>query len=176
VPALLRWRAYQDTPLPIGEGQTISQPFIVGWMSELIGPKQGMRVLEIGTGSGYQAAVLAECVAEVDTIEVVPSLGQGAERILRELGYKNIRTRIGDGYHGWPERAPFDAIILTAAPPEDVPKPLLDQLKVGGRLVAPVGRDDQHLVRITRTETGYVREVLDPVRFVPMTGEAQDRR
>jgi protein-L-isoaspartate(D-aspartate) O-methyltransferase len=175
VPEWLRGHAYEDSPLPIGEGQTISQPYIVAWMSELIGPKKGMRVLEIGTGSGYQAAVLAECVDEVDTIEVVASLGRDAERRLRELGYRNIRTRIGDGYHGWPERAPFDAIILTAAPPEDVPRPLLEQLKVRGRLVAPVGRGDQQLVRITRTETGYQREVLAPVRFVPMTGKAQDR-
>jgi protein-L-isoaspartate(D-aspartate) O-methyltransferase len=175
VPRLLGLSAYDDGPLPIGEGQTISQPYIVAWMTELIGPKKGMRVLEIGTGSGYQAAVLAECVEEVDTIEVVPSLGKSAERLLVELGYRNIRTRIGDGYHGWPERAPFDAIILTAAPPEDIPRPLLDQLKVGGRLVAPVGRSDQQLVRITRTETGFVREVLAPVRFVPMTGKAQDR-
>jgi protein-L-isoaspartate(D-aspartate) O-methyltransferase len=176
VPGYVRARAYDDGPLPIGDGQTISQPYIVGWMSELIGPTKGMRVLEIGTGSGYQAAVLAECVAEVDTIEVVPALGRQAERLLRELGYRNIRTRIGDGYHGWVERAPFDAIILTAAPPDDVPQPLLDQLKVGGRLVAPVGRYEQQLVRITRTETGFQREVLAPVRFVPMIGKAQDGR
>jgi len=176
VPEWLRGRAYDDNPLPIGDGQTISQPYIVAWMTELIGPKKGMRVLEIGTGSGYQAAVLAELVDEVDTIEVVAALGHQAELRLRDAGYRNVRTRIGDGYHGWPERAPFDAIILTAAPPEDVPQPLLEQLKVGGRLVAPVGRDDQQLVRITRTETGYLREILAPVRFVPMTGKAQDRR
>lgn len=176
VPALLRGRAYEDGPLPIGDGQTISQPYVVAHMTELIGPKKAMRVLEIGTGSGYQAAVLAECVDEVDTIEVVPALGRGAERLLRELGYRNVRTRIGDGYHGWPDRAPFDAIILTAAPPEDVPRPLLDQLKVGGRLVAPVGREDQQLIRITRTASGYDREVIAPVRFVPMTGEAQHGR
>jgi protein-L-isoaspartate(D-aspartate) O-methyltransferase len=174
VPEALRGRAHEDGPLPIGEGQTISQPYIVAWMTELIAPRKGMRVLEIGTGSGYQAAVLAECVDEVDTIEVVPALGRRAEQALRDLGYRNIRTRIGDGYHGWPERAPFDAIILTAAPPEDVPKPLLDQLKVGGRLVAPVGRGEQVLVRITRTETGFRRETLAPVLFVPMTGKAQD--
>jgi protein-L-isoaspartate(D-aspartate) O-methyltransferase len=173
VPALWQGRAYEDGPLPIGEAQTISQPYIVAWMTELIEPKKGMRVLEIGTGSGYQAAVLAECVAEIDTIEVIPELGRKAEALLRELGYRNIRARIGDGYAGWPERAPYDAILLTAAPPDDVPKPLLDQLKVGGRLVAPVGRDDQHLVRITRTETGLKREVLAPVRFVPMTGKVQ---
>jgi protein-L-isoaspartate(D-aspartate) O-methyltransferase len=173
VPALWQGRAYTDGPLPIGEAQTISQPYIVAWMTELIEPKKEMRVLEIGTGSGYQAAVLAECVAEIDTIEVIPELGRKAEALLRELGYRNIRTRIGDGYAGWPDRAPYDAILLTAAPPVDVPKPLLDQLKVGGRLVAPVGRDDQNLVRITRTETGLKREVLAPVRFVPMTGKAQ---
>jgi protein-L-isoaspartate(D-aspartate) O-methyltransferase len=176
VPALWRGRAYADSPLPIGEGQTISQPYVVAWMTELIEPKKGMRVLEIGTGSGFQAAILAECVGEVDTIEVVPSLGRSAETLLRDQGYRNIRVRIGDGYGGWPERAPYDAILLTAAPPSDVPKPLLDQLKVGGRLVAPVGRDVQDLVRITRTETGYKREVLAPVRFVPMTGKAQDDR
>jgi protein-L-isoaspartate(D-aspartate) O-methyltransferase len=176
VPESLRDRAHEDGPLPIGEGQTISQPYIVAWMTELIAPRKGMRVLEIGTGSGYQAAVLAECVDEVDTIEVVPTLGRRAEQVLRELGYRNIHTRIGDGYHGWPERAPFDAIILTAAPPDDIPKPLLDQLKVGGRLVAPVGRGEQVLVRITRTETGYQRENLAPVLFVPMTGKAQDSR
>jgi protein-L-isoaspartate(D-aspartate) O-methyltransferase len=135
-----------------------------------------MRVLEIGTGSGYQAAVLAECVDEVDTIEVVPVLGRRAGRLLRELGYRNIRTRVGDGYQGWAERAPFDAILLTAAPPVEVPRPLLDQLKVGGRLVAPVGRGEQTMVRITRNETGFQREDLAPVRFVPMTGKAQGDR
>lgn len=176
VPTLWRGRAYEDGPLPIGESQTISQPYIVAWMTELIEPKKGMRVLEIGTGSGFQAAVLAECVGEVDTIEVIPELGRKADVLLRELGYRNIRTRIGDGYAGWPERAPYDAILLTAAPPDDVPRPLLDQLKVGGRLVAPVGRDDQRLVRITRTETDLRREVLAPVRFVPMTGKVQDHR
>jgi protein-L-isoaspartate(D-aspartate) O-methyltransferase len=174
VPALWQGRSYDDGPLPIGEGQTISQPYIVAWMTELIEPKKGMRVLEIGTGSGYQAAVLAECVGEVDTIEVVPALGRKAEALLRELGYRNVQVRIGDGYVGWPERAPFDAVLLTAAPPNHVPKPLLDQLKVGGRLVAPVGRTVQNLVRITKTETGLQREILDGVRFVPMTGKAQD--
>jgi protein-L-isoaspartate(D-aspartate) O-methyltransferase len=176
VPAIWRDRAYDDGPLPISDGQTISQPYIVAWMTELIGPKEGMRVLEIGTGSGYQAAILAECVAEVDTIEVVAGLGRRAEALLGALGYRNVRVRIGDGYAGWPERAPFDAILLTAAPPKDVPQPLLDQLKPGGRLVAPVGRGVQHLVRITRTEAGLKREVLDAVRFVPMTGKAQDER
>lgn len=174
VPEELLESAYQDGPLPIGEGQTISQPYIVAWMTELIAPRKGMRVLEIGTGSGYQAAVLSECVDEVETIEVVPGLGRRGERLLRDLGYRNVRTRIGDGYQGWPERAPFDAILLTAAPPDEIPRPLLEQLKVGGRLVAPVGRWEQTLVRITRTDTGYVREAVGPVRFVPMTGRAQD--
>jgi protein-L-isoaspartate(D-aspartate) O-methyltransferase len=176
VPATWRGLAYNDEPLPIGHGQTISQPYIVGWMTELIEPSRKMRVLEIGTGSGFQAAVLAECVGEVDTIEVVPALGERAKNLLGELGYGNIQVRIGDGYAGWPERAPYDAIILTAAPPSDVPRPLLEQLKPGGRLVAPIGRDEQNMVRITKTATGYVREVLAPVRFVPMTGKAQNDR
>jgi protein-L-isoaspartate(D-aspartate) O-methyltransferase len=173
VPPRLEADAYEDNPLPIGEGQTISQPYIVAWMTELIAPRKGMRVLEIGTGSGYQAAVLAECVDEVDTIEVVPALGHRARNVLDGLGYRNIRARIGDGYHGWPDRAPFDAILLTAAPPDDIPRPLLDQLAVGGRLVAPIGRGEQTLVRITRTPDGFLRENLAPVRFVPMTGKAQ---
>ena len=131
-----------------------------------------MRVLEIGTGSGYQAAVLAECVKEVDSIEIVPELGKRAEALLRELGYRNVRVRVGDGYAGWPERAPYDAVLLTAAPPR-IPQPLLDQLRVGGRLVAPVGRGVQDLVVITKTERGLEREVIEAVRFVPMTGKAQ---
>ncbi len=176
VPWYLRELAYRDDPLPIGKGQTISQPYIVALMTELIEPKKEMRVLEIGTGSGYQAAVLAECVGEVDTIEIVPELGRAAASLLRELGYSSVHARIGDGYEGWPERAPFDAIVLTAAPPEHIPGPLLDQLKIGGRLVAPVGRGDQDLVRITRTEKGFTREVIVPVRFVPMTGKAQQER
>ncbi len=176
VPAVWTGLAYDDGPLPIGEGQTISQPYIVGWMTELIEPAKTMRVLEVGTGSGYQAAVLAECVAEVDSIEVVPALGKKAQTLLADLGYRNVQVRIGDGYQGWAERAPYDAILLTAAPPKDVPRPLLDQLKMGGRLVAPVGRDEQRLVRITKTETGFRREVLGGVRFVPMTGKAQNEQ
>jgi protein-L-isoaspartate(D-aspartate) O-methyltransferase len=176
VPAIWEGRAYADSPLPIGAGQTISQPYIVALMTELIEPNKKMRVLEIGTGSGYQAAVLAECTGEVDSIEVVPALGKRARTILGELGYRNVQVRIGDGYEGWPERAPYDAILLTAAPPEQIPRPLLDQLKPGGRLVAPVGRDDQRLVRITRTPDGFKREVITDVRFVPMTGKAQHER
>jgi protein-L-isoaspartate(D-aspartate) O-methyltransferase len=174
VPQPCQGLAYSDGPLSIGEGQTISQPYIVAWMTELIKPTKPMRVLEIGTGSGYQAAVLAECVAEVDSIEVVPSLGRQADARLQKQGYRNVRVRIGDGYEGWPGRAPYDAILLTAAPPTDVPRPLLDQLKPGGRLVAPVGRGFQMMVRITRTETGFKRESLAPVIFVPMTGKAQN--
>lgn len=174
VPPGSRELAYTDGPLPIGAGQTISQPEIVALMTELIKPEKKFRVLEIGTGSGYQAAVLAECVAQVDSIEVVPALGKKAETVLRDLGYKNVKLRIGDGYEGWAERAPFDAIILTAAPPTEIPRPLLQQLKVGGRLVAPIGRQWQQLVRITRTTSGFEREVITDVRFVPMTGKAQD--
>jgi protein-L-isoaspartate(D-aspartate) O-methyltransferase len=173
VPISLRGYAYTDGPLPIGNGQTISQPYIVALMTELIEPAKSMRVLEIGTGSGYQAAVLAECVNEVDTIEVVPELGEDAAKRLRELGYRNIRTRIGDGYEGWRERAPYDAILLTAAPPKRIPQPLLDQLKIGGRLVAPIGSHEQNLVLITRTQRGLERQEIAPVRFVPMTGKAQ---
>ena len=176
VPSHLGDLAYADDPLPIGHGQTISQPYIVALMTELIEPKKGLRVLEIGTGSGYQAAVLAECVGEVDTIEVVAELGRASASLLRELGYRSVHVRIGDGYEGWPERAPYDAIVLTAAPPDRIPEPLLDQLKIGGHLVAPVGREQQDLVRITRTEKGFTREVIAPVRFVPMTGKAQRQR
>ena len=136
--------------------------------------RKKFRVLEIGTGSGYQAAILAECVAEVDSIEVVPALGKKAEKLLEELGYDKVKVRIGDGYQGWSDRAPDDAIILTAAPPHEVPRPLLEQLKVGGRLVAPVGRSEQKLVRITRTAAGFKSEIIAGVRFVPMTGKAQD--
>lgn len=174
VPAASRSLAYTDGPLPIGDGQTISQPQIVALMTELIRPEKKARVLEIGTGSGYQAAILAECVAQVDSIEVVASLGKRAEKLLSELGYRNVKIQIGDGYEGWRARAPYDAIILTAAPPREIPRPLLDQLKVGGRLVAPVGRLEQQLIRVTRTHTGYEREVIADVRFVPMTGKSQD--
>lgn len=175
VPAESRSQAYADKPLPIGEGQTISQPEIVAMMTELIKPDKKFRVLEIGTGSGYQAAILAECVAEVDSIEVVPELGKKAESLLKELAYRNVKVRIGDGYQGWSDRAPYDAIILTAVPPHEVPRPLLEQLKVGGRLVAPVGRAEQQLIRITRTAAGFEREIITEVRFVPMTGKAQDQ-
>ena len=175
VPPAWRDQAYEDIALPIAAGQTISQPSVVALMTARIRPRPGLRVLEIGTGSGYQAAVLAQCITPggtVDSIEIVPELGRQAEALLRELGYRNVHVRIGDGYAGWPEHAPFDAIVLTAAP-QRVPLPLLDQLKVGGRLVAPVGRDVQRLLVITRTEQGLSTEVAADVRFVPMTGRAQ---
>jgi protein-L-isoaspartate(D-aspartate) O-methyltransferase len=175
VPPELRDRAYYDTPLPIGHRQTISQPYIVALMTELVEPTAGMKVLEIGTGSGYQAAVLAEVVDTVYTIEILPELGREAADLLAELGYDNVVTRIGDGFDGWPEQAPFDAILVTAAP-ANIPKPLLEQLAVGGKLVIPVGEFNQDLVVVTRTEDGYVRRPASPVRFVPMTGKAQEKR
>jgi protein-L-isoaspartate(D-aspartate) O-methyltransferase len=171
VPGPLRPQAYDDTPLPIGEGQTISQPYVVAVMTAAIRPRKDMRVLEVGTGSGYQAAVLASCVAGVHTIEVIPALGRRAGSLLEELGYRNVQVRVGDGFDGWPDRGPFDAVVLTAAPGR-VPQPLLDQLRVGGRLVAPVGRGLQDLVVITKMERGITTEVIEAVRFVPMTGKA----
>ncbi len=171
--------AYADTPLPIGEDQTISQPYIVALMTELLELEPADRVLEIGTGSGYQAAVLAEMGAQVFSIEIVEELGRRAEEVLDSLGYDQVEVRLGDGYQGWPEEAPFDAVIVTAAP-DHVPKPLLEQLAPGGRLVIPVGRGVQKLVIYTRRlEDGYLgpsydrREVI-AVRFVPMTGKAQE--
>ncbi len=165
---LQRW-AYSDRPLPIGEGQTISQPFVVALMTELLQPEPADRVLEVGTGSGYQAAVLAECVARVFTIEIVRPLGERAAALLAELGYRNVEVRIGDGYLGWPEAAPFDRIIVTAAP-DHVPQPLIDQLKAGGRMVAPVGpRDEQDLLLITKDIAGHTAtESKIPVVFVPL--------
>jgi protein-L-isoaspartate(D-aspartate) O-methyltransferase len=165
--------AYVDSPLFIGYGQTISEPYLVAFMTEALEVKPQDRVLEIGTGSGFQAAVLAELAREVYTIEILEPLAKTAEERLRRLGYSNVQVRAGDGYRGWPEAAPFDAIILTAAPPERVPPPLLEQLREGGRLVAPVGGSEQELIRDRRTAKGVTEEVLLPVRFVPMTGEAQ---
>jgi protein-L-isoaspartate(D-aspartate) O-methyltransferase len=172
VPEAQRRHAYEDRPLPIGYVQTISQPCIVAIMAEVaeIGP--GERVLEIGTGSGYGAAVLAELAEDVYTIEILEQLAIEADETLGRLGYKNVYIRSGDGYRGWPEEAPFDAIVVTAAPPE-VPEPLKQQLKVGGKLVCPVGVRKQQLRVITRTAEGFVEDTLIPVRFVPMTGEAQ---
>jgi protein-L-isoaspartate(D-aspartate) O-methyltransferase len=165
--------AYDDGPLAIGEGQTISQPYIVAIMTELGHIGADSKVLEIGTGSGYQAAILGEIAKEVYTIEIIESLGQRAKDLLEKQNYKNIHVRIGDGYKGWPEFAPFDAIIVTAAP-DHIPQPLVDQLKPGGRMVIPVGEFYQELEVITKTSSGIDREKIIPVRFVPMTGEAEE--
>jgi protein-L-isoaspartate(D-aspartate) O-methyltransferase len=167
VPAGSEALAYHDSPLSIGHGQTISQPYIVAVMSEAaaIGPEDV--VLEIGTGSGYQTAVLAELARAVYTIEIIPALATRAAALLQELDLDNVHTRLGDGYAGWPEHAPFDAIVVTAAPPT-VPETLKQQLRVGGRLVVPVGTDDQELLVIERTPEGFRERRLMPVRFVPM--------
>ena len=170
VPERYRSHAYDDGPLPIGEGQTISQPYIVALMTSLIQPDKKDKILEIGTGSGYQAAVLANLVGDVYTIEIVDTLGKRAEVLLDSLGFENIHVRIGDGYKGWPEFAPFDGIIVTCAPPE-VPQPLLDQLKDGGRLVIPVGVDRQELMLYEKKNGDITKKSVLPVRFVPMTGE-----
>ena len=175
MPENLRPFAYDDRPAPIGLGQTISQPYIVALMTELAAVGRGSRVLEIGTGSGYQAAVLAELGADVYSIEILAPLRERAVEILARLGYGQVKTRVGDGYLGWPEAAPFDAIIVTAAPPR-VPEPLKQQLKVGGRLVLPVGRFDQELEVITRAAVGFSEKSVIPVRFVPMTGKADQSR
>jgi len=170
-PSLLR-DAYSDHPLPIGHGQTISQPYIVAFMTEALSLRGGEKVLEIGTGSGYQAAVLAEIAARVYTIEIVAPLAEEARERLARLGYRNVEVRAGDGYQGWAEAAPFDAVIVTAAAPR-IPEPLKQQLKDGGRLVIPVGEDDQELIVVTRRGSDYVEQRVLPVRFVPMTGKVR---
>ncbi len=175
VPGEVRHLAYADRPLPIGEGQTISQPYIVALMTELLELKKGDRVLEVGTGSGYQAAILAELVDHVYTIEIVDSLARSAEKILKRLGYTNIDVKIGDGYIGWEEFAPFDAIIVTAAP-SHIPQPLVDQLKEGGRLVIPIGDYYQELKKITKVKGQINSQDIIPVVFVPMTGEHVKRK
>ncbi|HEV7668871.1 MAG TPA: protein-L-isoaspartate(D-aspartate) O-methyltransferase [Thermoanaerobaculia bacterium] len=173
VPEPLRASAYEDGPLPIGEGQTISQPYVVAAMCEHLALKASDRVLEIGTGSGYHAAVLSRLASQIFSIEIVPPLAERARHTLSDLGYDNVKVRTGDGYRGWPEEAPFDAVILTAAPPE-IPEPLVAQLKPGGRMVLPVGvGDDQQLVVLKKTAQGLEKSVAFPVRFVPMTGEAE---
>ena len=171
VPATYGALAYANRPLPIGHGQTISQPYIVALMTELLDTKAGDAVLEIGTGSGYQAAVLAELVDRVYSIEIIEPVGRSAASLLQQLGYRNVETRIGDGYHGWPERAPFDAIIVTAAAPQ-VPPALVAQLKRGGRMVIPVGADGdvQFLqVMVKRADGSVATQRSLPVRFVPLT-------
>ncbi|MEE8104013.1 MAG: protein-L-isoaspartate(D-aspartate) O-methyltransferase [Planctomycetota bacterium] len=174
VPGSNRSQAYEDHPLPIGERQTISQPYIVAFMANVADLQPGDKVLEIGTGSGYGAAVLAEIAKQVFSIEILEPLAKRAQRTIKRLGYKNIEIRHGDGYRGWPEEAPFDAIVVTAAPPK-VPEPLKEQLAVGGHLVIPVGKLRQEIRVITRTKDGFVEHGVLPVRFVPMTGEAEEK-
>lgn len=173
VPEGYRHLAYADHPLPIGHNQTISQPFIVAYMTEAAGIEANEKVLEIGTGSGYQAAILGELAKEVYTIEIIPELAERARQTLGELGYKNIQVKAGNGYLGWPEHAPFDAIIVTAAP-DEVPKALVEQLAVNGKMVIPVGTADQKMVIITKTQSGVIEKRTIPVRFVPMTGKPKE--
>jgi protein-L-isoaspartate(D-aspartate) O-methyltransferase len=171
VPPDSRAASYADGPLPIGYGQTISQPYIVAFMTQELRPKPSDRVLEIGTGSGYQAAILAELVKEVYTVEIVEPLAKNAEATLQRLGYKNVHVKVGDGYRGWPEAAPFDAIIVTCAP-DRVPKPLTDQLKDGGRMIIPVGERLAQELYLLEKKNGRLKEsAVLPVRFVPMVGE-----
>jgi protein-L-isoaspartate(D-aspartate) O-methyltransferase len=173
VPEHLRAASYADQPLPIGYDQTISQPFIVAFMTEQLRPQPHDRLLEIGTGSGYQAAILAELVADVYSIEIIEPLARTAEATLQRLGYKNVHVKVGDGYKGWPEHAPFDAVIVTCAP-DHVPRALVDQLKEGGRMIIPVGGPgDQELYLLEKEKGELRRRAVSPVRFVPMTGEAR---
>ncbi len=175
VPDSQRQSAYSDGPLPIGYGQTISQPYVVAFMTEQLDPQPTDRVLEIGTGSGYQAAVLAEVVQEVYSLEIIQPLAKRAQTDLQRLGYTNVLVRAGDGFQGWPEKAPFDAIIVTCAP-EDIPQPLVQQLKEGGRLIIPVGpTDDQSLYLLEKQDGKIERQAVLPVRFVPMTGQALEK-
>jgi protein-L-isoaspartate(D-aspartate) O-methyltransferase len=171
VPDKYRSESYTDSPLPIGFEQTISQPYIVALMTQLAAIDSSSSVLEIGTGCGYQTAVLASIAAKVHTIEIIETLLREAETLLARLDFSNIFLKIGDGYHGWPEAAPFDAIVVTAAPLH-VPQPLVEQLKEGGRLIIPVGDNHQELLQITKTTTGEAARAIVPVKFVPMTGEA----
>ena len=165
--------AYEDHPLSIGFGQTISQPYIVAFMTKALNLQPHKRVLEIGTGSGYQAAVLSQLVNTVFSIEIIELLAGRAQEKLNRLGIKNVVVKAGDGYQGWPEEAPFDAIMLTAAP-EQIPRPLLDQLAIKGQLVLPLGKTVQKLVLVKRTQDGWQKDELFPVSFVPMTGESQE--
>ena len=175
VPPAVVSQAYDDHPLGIGHGQTISQPYIVGFMTEALGLRGGETVLEVGTGSGYQAAVLGEIAGRVHTIEIVAPLAEEAAALLKKLGYANVEVRAGDGYQGWPEAAPFDAIMVTAAAPR-VPEPLKQQLKDGGRLILPVGDEWQELVVVTRRGSAYEQQRVASVQFVPMTGEVRKEK
>jgi protein-L-isoaspartate(D-aspartate) O-methyltransferase len=173
VPAAAVRQAYEDHPVPIGHGQTISQPYIVAFMTEALGLSGGETVLEIGTGCGYQAAVLAEIASQVYTIEIVTPLAEEAAARLKRLRYTNVHVRAGDGYQGWPEAAPFDAIMVTAAAPR-IPEPLKQQLRDGGRLIIPVGEEWQELVLVTRRGDRFEERRVLPVRFVPMTGKVRE--
>ena len=178
VPVVYQKEAYKNRPLPIGYNQTISQPFIVAHMTEMLELQRNHRVLEIGTGSGYQAAVLAELCDHVYTIEIIPPLGKQAKTLLTALGYDQVHVKIGDGYEGWREHAPYDRIIVTCAP-DDIPKPLTEQLAAGGRIVIPVGKpfSTQYMVVVKKDSKGRVsRKTKYPVRFVPMTGKASQKR
>ena len=174
VPPTQAGNAYDDRPLPIGHGQTISQPYIVAYMTELLRLQPGARVLEVGTGCGYQAVILGEIAREVYTIEIVKALADSAQAVVAELGYRNIHVRHGDGYGGWPDQAPFDGIVVTAAP-DHVPPALVAQLAVGARLVIPVGDMDQEIRVITKTASGQREERLIPVRFVPLTRDVREQ-
>jgi protein-L-isoaspartate(D-aspartate) O-methyltransferase len=167
VPENMRKFAYHDEPLPIGKGQTISQPYIVAYMTEILQLSCEEKVLEVGTGSGYQAAVLAEIAKEVFTVEIIDELSKNAQEVLQAEGYTNIHFRVGDGAYGWEKNAPYDAIMVTAAPPE-VPRALQDQLKIGGRMIVPVGDAFQELVLIVREKNRFKKKKLLPVRFVPL--------
>jgi protein-L-isoaspartate(D-aspartate) O-methyltransferase len=173
VPENVRSASYEDGPLPIGNRQTISQPYIVALMTQLARPNADSRVLDVGTGSGYQAAVLAEIVDHVYSIEIVETLADQARARLSRLGYENIEVRFGDGYRGWPDQAPFDVIIVAAAP-DHIPQPLIDQLASGGHLIIPVGKFSQNLTVVEKKADGSVEtRIVAPVAFVPMTGQAQ---
>ncbi len=175
VPERYHHEAYNDHPLPIGYDQTISQPFIVALMTERLDPQPGEKVLEIGTGSGYQAAILSLLVKEVYSIEIVEELAASAEKVLSELNYDNVHVKAGDGYQGWPDKAPFDAIIVTCAP-DHIPGPLIEQLKEGGRMMIPVGEESavQELYLLEKRDGKVEKKSVLPVRFVPMTGEARE--
>jgi protein-L-isoaspartate(D-aspartate) O-methyltransferase len=170
VPQSHQHLAYENRPLPIGHEQTISQPFIVGYMTQAAEIAAGEKVLEIGTGSGYQAAILAELAGAVYTIEIIPALAEGARKLLQQMGYKNVRVKTGNGYEGWAEHAPFDAIVVTAAP-DHIPQALVEQLAVRGKMVIPVGTSFQQMVIVSKNESGVVERRTIPVRFVPMTGK-----